>query len=87
MWLIYGQRFIEHLTSDSRPSLSINKGSLMSHVLLDSVRILLRLCVMFNEECTVAHGGHFNIFFLLSYRVIYFTLSEKVRARDKVFFD
>ena len=59
----------------------------MSHVLLDSARILLQLCIMFNEESRVARGGHYNIFFALSYRAIEFALSEKVRALDKVFCD
>ena len=58
----------------------------MSHVLLDSARILLQLCIMFNEESTAARGGHYNIFFALSYRAIEFALSEKVRALDKVFY-
>ena len=42
----------------------------MNHVLLDSVRILLQLCIMFNEESTVAQREYYIIFFALSYRAI-----------------
>ena len=43
------------------------------------------LCPMTNLQWPI--WGHYNIFFPLSYRAILFTLSEKIRARDKVYFD
>ena len=69
------ESFIEHLkTTDSRQS---TKVLWRVTFYLDSVRILLWLCIMFNEESTVAQRGHYIIFFAkLSCDLVYFVLES-----------
>ena len=81
MWVFDGsvwkryERFIEHLkTTDSRQS---TKVLWRTTFYLDSVRILLWLCIMFNEESTVAQREYYIIFFAkLSCDLVYFVLES-----------
>ena len=79
-------------TSDRRPSLSINKSSLMSNVFWIQCAFYYRCasCPMRNlrwpiEDITIYI--FLKLRFFLSFLAIKFTLSETARARDKVFFD
>ena len=74
VWKRY-ERFIEHLkATDSRQS---TKVLWRTTFYLDSVRILLWLCIMFNEESTVAQREYYIIFFAkLSCDLVYFVLES-----------
>ena len=81
MWVFDGsvwkryERFIEHLkTTDSRQS---TKVLWRTTFYLDSVRILLWLCIMFNEESTVVQREYYIIFFAkFSCDLVYFVLES-----------
>ena len=85
--LLASLRSAFYRTSDIwQSSITINQQKVFDEPrFLDSVRILLPLGIMSDEESTVAHSGHYNIYTFFG--KLKFTLSETARARDKVFFD